>query len=51
MTRIFDDHAREMFAQNYPETPHKLAHGLRDHPLLATAPGRNWREIALRLLE
>lgn len=34
MTRIFDDHAREMFAQNYPETPHKLAHGLGDHPLL-----------------
>jgi hypothetical protein len=35
MTRIFDDSAREIFAQNYPETPHKMAHGLRDHPLLA----------------
>jgi hypothetical protein len=35
MTPIFDRQARELFAQNYPETPHKLAHGLRDHKLLA----------------
>jgi hypothetical protein len=35
MTPIFDRQARELFAQNYPETPHNLAHGLRDHKLLA----------------
>jgi hypothetical protein len=34
VTTIFNPQARELFAQNYPETPHKLAHGLRDHPLL-----------------
>jgi hypothetical protein len=34
MTDIFDRDARARFAQNYPETPHMLAHGLRDHPLL-----------------
>ena len=34
MTDIFDPSARAQFAANYPETPHKLAHGLRDHPLL-----------------
>ena len=31
---IFDTKARETFAANYPEIPHKLPHGLRDHPLL-----------------
>ncbi len=35
MTDIFDHEARKTFAQNYPETPHKLAHSLRNHPLLA----------------
>ena len=34
MTTIFDQNARDIFAANYPETPHKLSHGLRDHPLL-----------------
>jgi hypothetical protein len=34
MTVIFDSSARQAFAANYPETPHKLTHGLRDHPLL-----------------
>ena len=34
MTTIFDQDARERFAANYPETPHKLSHDLRDHPLL-----------------
>jgi hypothetical protein len=34
MTAIFDDTTRAQFAANYPETPHKLAHHLRDHPLL-----------------
>jgi hypothetical protein len=34
MTQIFDENARSAFAENYPETPHKLLHGLRDHPLL-----------------
>jgi hypothetical protein len=34
MTVIFDQSARGQFAANYPETPHKLPHGLRDHPLL-----------------
>ena len=31
---VFDPHARGDFAASYPEGPHKLAHGLRDHPLL-----------------
>ncbi|MFM9935455.1 MAG: transcriptional regulator [Novosphingobium sp.] len=36
MTRtVFDPAARVAFAAGYPETPHKLAHGLQDHPLLA----------------
>jgi hypothetical protein len=35
MTEIFDESARKTFADNYPETPHKLVHQLRDHPLLA----------------
>ncbi len=35
MTPIFDEQARAEFAQNYPETPHRLRHNLRDHPLLA----------------
>jgi hypothetical protein len=35
VTRIFEDSACDQFARNYPEVPHKLAHGLRDHPLLA----------------
>ncbi len=35
MTDIFNAEARASFAANYPETPHKLQHGLRDHPLLA----------------
>jgi hypothetical protein len=34
MTAIFDSTARQLFAVNYPETPHKLPHNLRDHPLL-----------------
>jgi Cupin-like domain len=34
MTAIFDSAARLLFAANYPETPHKLNHHLRDHPLL-----------------
>ena len=34
MSEIFDQQARAAFAQNYPETPHKMPHGLRDHPLL-----------------
>lgn len=34
MTVIFDSSARQFFAANYPETPHKLLHQLRDHPLL-----------------
>jgi hypothetical protein len=35
MTQIFDEQTRAEFAQNYPETPHRLRHNLRDHPLLA----------------
>ena len=31
---IFPPAAREAFAANYPEVPHKLAHGLGRHPLL-----------------
>jgi hypothetical protein len=30
---IFPASARTAFAANYPETPHILAHGLREHPL------------------
>lgn len=31
----FSPEARRTFAANYPEVPHKLAHQLRDHPLLS----------------
>lgn len=34
MTSIFDSATRQLFASHYPETPHKLTHNLRDHPLL-----------------
>jgi hypothetical protein len=34
MTDIFNTSARDIFAANYPETPHKLPHSLGDHPLL-----------------
>ena len=34
MTTVFNQNARDLFAANYPETPHTLAHGLRDHDLL-----------------
>ncbi|HEV7233124.1 MAG TPA: cupin-like domain-containing protein [Sphingorhabdus sp.] len=34
MTAIFDSATRQLFAASYPEVPHKLAHHLRDHPLL-----------------
>jgi hypothetical protein len=34
MTQIFDERTRADFAQNYPETPHRLRHNLRNHPLL-----------------
>ncbi|MFN3620562.1 cupin-like domain-containing protein [Sphingorhabdus sp.] len=34
MTAIFDSSARQHFVSNYPETPHRLLHQLRDHPLL-----------------
>jgi hypothetical protein len=34
MTAVFDSPTRQLFAANYPETPHKLNHALRDHPLL-----------------
>jgi hypothetical protein len=34
MTQIFDETVRAQFAAAYPETPHKLHHNLRDHPLL-----------------
>jgi hypothetical protein len=34
MKAIFDSSERQVFAANYPETPHKLSHNLRDHPLL-----------------
>jgi hypothetical protein len=34
MTAIFDSAARQYFAANYPEVPHRLLHDLRDHPLL-----------------
>ncbi len=30
----FDDISRADFAASYPEVPHKLAHALRDHPLM-----------------
>jgi Cupin-like domain len=35
MTAIFDSAVRQTFAANYPETPHKLTHQLRDHALLS----------------
>ena len=31
---VFDASARAAFAAAYPEVPHRLAHGLRGHPLL-----------------
>jgi hypothetical protein len=34
MNAIFDSQNRLKFSENYPETPHILAHNLRDHPLL-----------------
>ncbi|MBP6380478.1 MAG: transcriptional regulator, partial [Sphingorhabdus sp.] len=34
MTQIFNEDIRAEFARNYPETPHRLRHNLRDHPLL-----------------
>ncbi|MFM2409595.1 MAG: hypothetical protein RL481_423 [Pseudomonadota bacterium] len=34
MTAIFNADTRAQFAAQYPETPHKLTHQLRDHPLL-----------------
>lgn len=34
MSAVFDSATRQLFASNYPETPHKLHHALRDHPLL-----------------
>jgi hypothetical protein len=34
MTAIFEPAARQLFAVNYPEVPHKLTHNLRDHSLL-----------------
>ena len=30
---VFSPEARAVFAAHYPEEPHSLAHGLRDHPL------------------
>ena len=32
---IFNQAARDAFAAAYPETPHKLSHGLQEHPLLS----------------
>jgi len=32
---VFTPEARHTFATNYPETPHKFAHQLGDHPLLS----------------
>jgi hypothetical protein len=34
MTAIFDSTNRQLFAENYPEVPHKLNHALGEHPLL-----------------
>ena len=34
MNAIFDSKNRMKFSENYPETPHRLTHNLRDHPLL-----------------
>jgi hypothetical protein len=34
MNAIFDSQNRMKFSESYPETPHKLNHSLRDHPLL-----------------
>lgn len=31
---VFSATARTTFAENYPETPHRLSHGLKDHRLL-----------------
>ena len=31
---VFDSDTRAAFARGYPETPHKLRHGLGSHPLL-----------------
>ncbi|PEQ13264.1 transcriptional regulator [Novosphingobium sp. PC22D] len=31
---VFSQESRSAFAEAYPEVPHKLAHGLLDHPLL-----------------
>lgn len=33
--RVFGPEARRTFAAAYPETPHRLTHSLKDHPLLA----------------
>ncbi len=35
MNAIFNSAARQLFAGNYPEIPHKLDHVLQDHPLLS----------------
>jgi hypothetical protein len=32
---VFSPYARDIFAECYPETPHKLRHTLHEHPLLA----------------
>ena len=34
MMAIFDTAARRLFSEHYPETPHIVAHNLRDHRLL-----------------
>jgi hypothetical protein len=34
MTAIFDSANRQLFAEHYPEIPHKLVHALGEHPLL-----------------
>ena len=34
MTAIFDSTNRQLFAESYPEVPHKLNHALGEHPLL-----------------
>lgn len=34
MSGVFDAQSRAVFSRNYPETPHKLSHGLHAHPLL-----------------
>ncbi len=35
MSAVFDSQNRMKFSDNYPETPHKLNHELREHPLMA----------------